>query len=132
MMDCIATAVPYADRIAAFASSDFAQDVPLLPRHSHYMTVHLSGAQVRAWEIQERDKLSVTQLLDLSESLATAPDHEIESDVSAFAVASAPVAEVADESERSYQHIHLKPAFSVQATYKHIGRLKPRKFSFDE
>lgn len=132
MMDCIATTVPYADRIAAFANSDFTQDVPSPAGPSHYMTVHRSGAQVKAWEIQERDKLSVTQLLDLSESMATAPDHEIESDVSAFAVASAPVVEAADESEHSYQHIHLKPAFSVQATYQHVGKLKPRKFSLDE
>lgn len=34
--------------------------------------------------------------------------------------------------ELSYNHIPLKPAFSVQATYKFIGKLKPRQFPLDE
>lgn len=32
----------------------------------------------------------------------------------------------------SYKHVPLKPAFTVQATYKHIGKLKPRQFPLDE
>lgn len=32
----------------------------------------------------------------------------------------------------SYNHIHLKPVFSVQVTYKHTGKLKPRQFPLDE
>lgn len=32
----------------------------------------------------------------------------------------------------SYTHVRLKPAFTVQATYKRIGKLKPRQFPLDE
>lgn len=32
----------------------------------------------------------------------------------------------------SYKHVPLKRAFTVQATYKHIGKLKPRQFPLDE
>ena len=32
----------------------------------------------------------------------------------------------------SYKHVPLKPAFTVQATYKLIGKLKPRQFPLDE
>lgn len=32
----------------------------------------------------------------------------------------------------SYKHVPLKPAFTVQATYKRIGKLKPRQFPLDE
>ena len=34
--------------------------------------------------------------------------------------------------EFSYNPVPLKPAFSVHATYKHIGKLKPRQFPIDE
>ena len=34
--------------------------------------------------------------------------------------------------EPSYSHIPVKPAFSVQATYKFIGKLKPRQFPLDD
>ena len=34
--------------------------------------------------------------------------------------------------EPSYNHIPVKPAFSVQATYKFIGKLKPRQFPFED
>ena len=34
--------------------------------------------------------------------------------------------------EGSYNHVPLKPAFTVQATYKFIGKLKPRQFPVDE
>jgi hypothetical protein len=34
--------------------------------------------------------------------------------------------------EASYNHIPTKQAFSVQATYKFIGKLKPRQFPLDE
>jgi hypothetical protein len=37
-----------------------------------------------------------------------------------------------DMDEGSYTHVPLKPAFTVQATYKLIGKLKPRQFPFDE
>ncbi|UTV54767.1 MULTISPECIES: hypothetical protein [Burkholderia cepacia complex] len=131
-MDCVATAVPYADSIEAFAGTGYTQDVPLLPRHLRYVMVQLPGAHVKAWEIKERDSVSVMQFLDVGESLATAADDEIESDVSAFAVASTPSVDSDDDNQFTYRHIHLKQVFSVQATYKHVGRLKPRKFSFDE
>lgn len=29
-------------------------------------------------------------------------------------------------------HVPIKPAFTVQATYKFIGKLKPRQFPLDE
>ena len=32
----------------------------------------------------------------------------------------------------SYNHIPVKPVFSVKVTYKHIGKLKPRHFPLDE
>lgn len=32
----------------------------------------------------------------------------------------------------SYKHVPIKPAFTVQATYKLIGKLKPRQFPLDE
>ena len=35
-------------------------------------------------------------------------------------------------AEPSYNHIPVKPAFSVQATYKFIGKLKPRQFPLDD
>ena len=35
-------------------------------------------------------------------------------------------------AEPSYNHIPVKPAFTVQATYKFIGKLKPRQFPLDE
>ena len=35
-------------------------------------------------------------------------------------------------TEPTYNHIPLKPAFTVQATYKFIGKLKPRQFPLDE
>ena len=36
------------------------------------------------------------------------------------------------KDELSYNHIPVKPAFTVQATYKFIGKLKPRQFPLDE
>ena len=36
------------------------------------------------------------------------------------------------DAEPSYSHIPTKRAFSVQATYKFIGKLKPRQFPLDE
>lgn len=41
----------------------------------------------------------------------------------------APMANIEDFS---YNHIPLKPVFSVRATYKHIGKLKPREFPLAE
>ena len=35
-------------------------------------------------------------------------------------------------AEPSYNHIPIKTAFSVQATFKFIGKLKPRQFPLDE
>ena len=32
----------------------------------------------------------------------------------------------------SYNHISVGPAFSVRATYKYIGKIKPRQLRFDE
>jgi hypothetical protein len=37
-----------------------------------------------------------------------------------------------NRDDGSYKHVPLRPAFTVQATYKHIGKLKPRQFTFDE
>lgn len=34
--------------------------------------------------------------------------------------------------ELSYDHVPVKPAFTVQATYKFIGKLMPRQFPLDE
>lgn len=34
--------------------------------------------------------------------------------------------------EGSYKHVPLKPVFTVQATYKRTGKLKPRQFPLDE
>ena len=39
---------------------------------------------------------------------------------------------VQSRDDGSYSHVPLKPAFSVQATYKFIGKLKPRQFPLDE
>ena len=33
-----------------------------------------------------------------------------------------------DGEDLAYNHIRLKPVRSVQVTYKHIGKLKPRQF----
>mgnify|MGYP001325747033 FL=1 len=35
-------------------------------------------------------------------------------------------------AEPSHQRIPLRPAFTVQATYKFTGKLKPRRFPIDE
>ena len=35
-------------------------------------------------------------------------------------------------AEPSYNHIPTKRVFTVQATYKFIGKLKPRQFRLDE
>jgi hypothetical protein len=32
----------------------------------------------------------------------------------------------------SYNHIPVKPVFSIQATYRYIGKLKPRQFPLTE
>lgn len=32
----------------------------------------------------------------------------------------------------SYNHISVRPVFSVRATYKYIGKIKPRQFPLDE
>jgi hypothetical protein len=37
-----------------------------------------------------------------------------------------------NRDDGSYTHVPLKPAFTVQATYKRIGKLKPRQFPLDE
>ena len=34
--------------------------------------------------------------------------------------------------EQSYNHVPATRAFAVQATYKFIGKLKPRQFPLDE
>lgn len=39
---------------------------------------------------------------------------------------------VQNRDDGSYNHVPLKPAFTVQATYKFIGKLKPRRFPLDE
>jgi hypothetical protein len=31
-----------------------------------------------------------------------------------------------------YNHIHVKPGFTVQVVYKHTGKLKPRQFPMGE
>ena len=31
-----------------------------------------------------------------------------------------------------YNHIHAKPGFTVQVTYKRIGKMKPRQLPLDE
>lgn len=36
------------------------------------------------------------------------------------------------ENEQGHTHVPLKHAFTVQATYKFIGKLKPRHFPLDE
>ena len=36
------------------------------------------------------------------------------------------------ELEDNYVSIPLKPAFTVQATYKFIGKMKPRQLPLDE
>lgn len=38
--------------------------------------------------------------------------------------------EMRDDS--TYTHVPLKPAFTVQVTYKHVGKLKPRQFPTDD
>jgi hypothetical protein len=43
-----------------------------------------------------------------------------------------PNAVLPSQDEISYSHVPAKPAFSVRATYKLIGRLKPRQFPLDE
>jgi len=37
-----------------------------------------------------------------------------------------------NRDDGSYNHVPPKPAFTVQATYKFIGKLKPRRFPLDE
>ena len=37
-----------------------------------------------------------------------------------------------DVEDLSYNHISVKPVFSVRATYKYIGKIKPRQFPLDE
>jgi len=37
-----------------------------------------------------------------------------------------------DIANVDYRGIAVKPAFTVQATYKFIGKLKPRQFPLDE
>jgi hypothetical protein len=37
-----------------------------------------------------------------------------------------------DTGDWSYKHVPLKPAFTVRATYKLIGKLNPRYFPLDE
>jgi hypothetical protein len=39
---------------------------------------------------------------------------------------------IQNSQELPYKHIPVKPAFTVQATYKFIGKLKPRRFPLDE
>ena len=39
---------------------------------------------------------------------------------------------IESREELSYNHIPVKTAFSVQATYKFVGKLKPRQFPVDE
>lgn len=41
-------------------------------------------------------------------------------------------ARIQNPADFSYNHVPIKPAFSVHATYKHIGKLKPRQFPIDE
>ncbi|MDN7182065.1 hypothetical protein M0D69_29445 [Caballeronia sp. SEWSISQ10-4 2] len=69
---------------------------------------------------------------------ATTQGHSRESEqVLAVALELAQLGEhLAAESEAeemvSYNHVHVKPAFSVTATFKHIGKIKPRTFLLDE
>ena len=37
-----------------------------------------------------------------------------------------------DVDDLSYNHISIRPVFSVRATYKYIGKIKPRQFPIDE
>lgn len=37
-----------------------------------------------------------------------------------------------DVEDLSYNHISIRPVFSAKATYKYIGKIKPRKFPLDE
>lgn len=48
-----------------------------------------------------------------------------------------PLPEIIDSSpyaceDLHYNHIHAKPGFTVQVTYKNIGKLKPRQFPMGE
>ena len=36
-----------------------------------------------------------------------------------------------DSEDLAYNHICLKPVFSVQVVYKRTGKMKPRKFPLD-
>ena len=37
-----------------------------------------------------------------------------------------------DVEDLSYNHISVRPVFSVKTTYKYIGKIKPRQFPIDE
>jgi hypothetical protein len=37
-----------------------------------------------------------------------------------------------NSEELPYNHVSVKPVFKVQATYKYVGKLKPRRFPLDE
>lgn len=39
---------------------------------------------------------------------------------------------IQNNQELPYNHVPVKPAFTVQATYKYVGKLKPRRFPLDE
>lgn len=39
---------------------------------------------------------------------------------------------IQNRDDGAYKHVPLKPAFTVQASYKRIGKLKPRQFPLDE
>ena len=39
---------------------------------------------------------------------------------------------IQNSDDGSYNRVPLKPAFTVQATYKFIGKLKPRQFPLDD
>lgn len=41
-------------------------------------------------------------------------------------------ASIQNSDDAPYSHVPIKPAFTVQATYKRTGKLKPRQFPLDE
>lgn len=41
-------------------------------------------------------------------------------------------ASIDNRYEPPYDHVPLAPAFTVQATYKFVGKMKPRQFDLDE
>jgi len=119
------------------AYTERAPQVQALPAGGHLKLVHSSTAPAQGKEAMKvrdvvrtfgRGTAARGQSAESAKVIATMKQLQLEMAEHVDSLR----AMIQGREELSYDHVPVKPAFTVQATYKFIGKLKPRQFPLDE